>query len=47
VTMSPEQYAKHLDQATVKVPRPEGRKVWPTQPELARAAEKALKAAKT
>jgi hypothetical protein len=43
MTLSPEQYEKRMDEATVKVPRPESRKVWPTQPMLARALEAKLK----
>jgi hypothetical protein len=46
MTLSPEQYTQRLAEATVKVPRPESRKVWPTQPMLARALEAKLKEAR-
>lgn len=46
MTMSPEQYEKRMTEATVKVPRRESRKTWPTQPRLAQALELKLKEAR-
>ena len=45
MTMSPEQYAKRMDEAIVKVPRPAPVHVKATLPQLAASIEDKLKAA--